>query len=158
VSAHQTKSIDRKTVIPESHADLLRSTVDVVLTTVSPAGYPQSTLVWCSYDGGHVLLNTGIGYRKERNMRKNHRVSVFAYDQQNHLRWIEVQGDVVLIEEGAVEHLNKLSLEYTGKGDFYKEVMPELAGKEVRVIVRVTPTKIRVGNGKDVQSAGVKSG
>ena len=149
--------MEGKTVIPESHADLIRSTVDVVLTTVSPAGYPQSTLVWCSYDGSHVLLNTGIGYQKERNMRKNHRVSVLAYDPRNHLRWIEVQGDVELIEEGAVEHLNKLSLEYTGKGDFYKEVMPELAGKEVRVIVRVTPIKIRVGNGVKVQSAGVKS-
>jgi PPOX class probable F420-dependent enzyme len=147
-----------RTVVPESHADLLRSTVDVVLTTVSPVGYPQSTLVWCSYDGSHVILNTGIGYQKERNMRKNHRVSVFAYDPWNHLRWIEVQGDVELVEEGAVEHLNKLSLAYTGMGDFYKDVMPELACKEVRVIVRVTPAKIRVGNGKDVQSAGVKSG
>ena len=156
MSTRQIKSIEGKTVIPESHADLLRSTVDVVLTTVSPAGYPQSTLVWCSYDGSHVLLNTGIGYQKERNMRKNRRVSVFAYDERNHLRWIEVHGDVELIEEGAVEHLNKLSLEYTGKGDFYKEVMPELAGKEVRVIVRVIPTKIRVGCGNDVRSAGVK--
>ena len=91
-------------------------------------------------------------------MRKNHRVSVFAYDEQDHLRWVEVQGDVELIEEGAVEHLNKLSLEYTGKADFYKEVMPELKGKEVRVIVRVTPTMVRVGNGKRLQSAGVKSG
>ena len=88
-------------------------------------------------------------------MRKNHRVSVFAYDEWDHLRWIEVQGDVELIEEGAVDHLNKLSLEYTGKGDFYKDVMPELAGKEVRVIVRVTPTMVRVGNGKRSQSAGV---
>ena len=155
MSERQTKSIDRNRVIPESHADLLRSTVDVVLTTVSPSGYPQSTLVWCSYDGNHVLLNTGIGYQKERNMRKNHRVSVFSYDPRNHLRWIEVQGDVELIEEGAVDHLKKLSLEYTGKADFYKEVMPELAGKEVRIIVRVTPTKIRVGNGKDMRSAGV---
>ena len=88
-------------------------------------------------------------------MRINHRVSVFACDPRDHLRWIEVQGDVELIEEGAVEYLNKLSIEYTGKGDFYKDVMPELAGKEVRVIVRVTPTKIRVGNGKDMRSAGV---
>jgi PPOX class probable F420-dependent enzyme len=126
--------------------------MDVVLTTVSPMGYPQSTLVWCSYDGDHVLLNTGIGYQKERNMRRNHRVSVFAYDPLNHLHWIEVQGDVELFEEGAIEHLNKLSLEYTGKRDFYKEVMPELEGKEVRVIVRVTPIKIRVGVAHAIQA------
>lgn len=143
--------------IPESHAKLLESSVDVILTTVSPKGYPQSTLVWCSFDGRHVLLNTGIGYQKERNMRRNPHVSVFAYDPADNLRWIEVQGDAELVEEGALEHLNKLSLAYRGKEDFYKDVMPELAGKEVRVIVKVTPIKIRTGGGNDVQSLGVKT-
>jgi PPOX class probable F420-dependent enzyme len=133
--------------IPESHRDLLMSTVDVVLTTVSPRGYPQSTLVWCSLDGSNVLLNTGIGYQKEKNMRRNHRVSVLAYDPTDHLRWIEVQGDVELSEEGAVEHLNRLSMAYRGKPDFYRDLMPELAGKETRVIVKVTPVKVRVGHG-----------
>jgi PPOX class probable F420-dependent enzyme len=133
-------------LIPLSHKELLESTVDVVLTTLSPKGYPQSTLVWCSFDGEHVLLNTGIGYRKERNMRRNPRVSVFAVDNTDKMRWIEVQGDVELIQEGAVEHLNKLSLAYTGKFDFYREVMPELAGKEERVIVKVIPYRVRVNS------------
>ena len=144
-------------LIPVTQKDLLDSTVDVVLTTISPKGYPQSTLVWCSCDGSSVFLNTGIGYMKERNMRKNPHVSVFAYDPKDHLRWIEVQGDVKLIEEGAVEHLNKLSLAYTGKENFYKDVMPELAGTEVRVIVKVTPIKIRVGGGNKSGELGVKT-
>jgi PPOX class probable F420-dependent enzyme len=131
--------------IPEYYADLLRSTVDVVLTTISPRGYPQSTLVWCSFDGEHVLLNTGIGYQKERNMRVNPRVSVFAVDQSNKMRWIEVQGDAELVEEGALEHLNRLTNVYRGK-DFY-ELMPELKGKEIRLIVRVTPRKVHLGKG-----------
>lgn len=101
--------------IPESHADLLRSTVDVVLTTVSPKGYPQSTLVWCSFDGEYVLLNTGIGYQKEKNMRRDPRVSVLAVDAVNKMRWIEVQGDVELVEEGALEQLNRLANAYRGK-------------------------------------------
>ena len=134
-----------KIAIPESHADLLRSTVDVVLTTVSPKGYPQSTLVWCSLDGSRVLMNTGRGYQKERNMRRNPRVSVLAVDPVNKMRWIEVQGDVALIEEGALEHLNRLANIYRGK-DFY-ELMPELKGKEVRVIVKLTPRKVHVGKG-----------
>jgi PPOX class probable F420-dependent enzyme len=130
-------------VIPESHLDLLCSTVDVILTTVSPKGYPQSTLVWCSFDGESVNLNTGIGYQKERNMRRNPRVSVLAVDPKNKMRWIEVQGDVELVKEGALEHLNWLSNAYKGK-DFY-ELMPELKGKEVRVIVKVTPKLIHIG-------------
>jgi PPOX class probable F420-dependent enzyme len=131
--------------IPESHADLLRSTVDVTLTTISQKGYPQSTLIWCSFDGEHVMLNTGIGYQKERNIRTNPHVSVFAVDPVNKMRWIEVQGDAVLIEDGALEHLNLLSNAYRGK-DFY-ELMPELKGKEVRVIIKITPRRIHLGNG-----------
>jgi PPOX class probable F420-dependent enzyme len=133
--------------VPDSHVDLLQSTVDVVLTTISLKGYPQSTLVWCSYDGFHVLLNTGVGYQKERNMRRDPRVSVFSVDPREKLRWVEVQGDAQLIEEGAVEHLNQLSFAYTGKRDFYVDVMPELAGRENRVIVKVTPRSVRVGRG-----------
>lgn len=130
--------------VPESHANLLRSTVDVVLTTISPRGYPQSTLVWCSFDGKSVMLNTGIGYQKERNTRKNPHVSVLAVDAADKMRWIEVQGDAELIEEGALEHLNMLSNAYRGK-DFY-ELMPQLKGKETRVIVKVKPVKVHIGS------------
>jgi PPOX class probable F420-dependent enzyme len=133
--------------VPITHIDLLQSTVDVVLTTISPKGYPQSTMVWCSFDGTNVCLNTGIGYQKEKNMRRNPRVAVFSFDPKDHLRWIEVQGNAELNTEGAVEHLDRLSLAYTGNRNFYRDVMPELAGKEERVIVRVTPVKVRLGNG-----------
>jgi len=132
--------------VRDTHRSLLESTVDVVLTTVGPDGYPHSSMVWCSYDGEAVLLNTGRGYTKERNMRGDPRVSVFAYDPARPGRWVEVQGDAELVEEGAVEHLNHLSLRYTGKPDFYRDVMPELAGRETRVIVRVTPTRVRHGD------------
>jgi len=90
-----------------------------------------------------VLLNTGRGYAKERNMKRNPHVSVFAYDRG---RWVEVQGDAELVEEGAVEHLNRLCLSYTGKQDFYRDLMPELVGRETRVIVKVTPTRVRCGD------------
>lgn len=131
--------------VPGTHRGLLESTVDVVLTTVGAGGYPHSSMVWCSYDGNHVLLNTGRGYAKERNMVRAPRVSVFAFDPARPGRWVEVQGTAELVEEGAVEHLNRLSLSYTGKPDFYRDVMPELAGRETRVIVRVTPTRVRCG-------------
>lgn len=119
-----------------------------MLTTITPKGYPHNTLVWCSFDGTYVLLNTGIGYRKERNMRINPKVSVFASDPKNRFRWVEIQGDVELIEDGAVEHLNDLSFAYTGKRDFYKDVMPQLIGKEIRVIVKVTPKKVMTSSGQ----------
>lgn len=131
-------------MIPESHRYLFEGTVDVILTTISKKGYPHSSMIWCSYDGENILLNTGVGYQKERNMRRNPNVSVFAYDPQTPEKWITVSGIVELVSEGAVEHLNKLCYKYTGLKDFYRDLMPELTGEE-RIIVKIPPKRVRFG-------------
>jgi PPOX class probable F420-dependent enzyme len=130
--------------IPESHRTLLDGNVDVILTTISKKGYPHSSMIWCSYDGKNILLNTGIGYQKERNMRRNPNVSVFTYDPKKPEKWISVSGTVELVSEGALEHLNMLCYKYTGLRDFYRDLMPELSG-EKRVIVKITPRRVNFG-------------
>jgi PPOX class probable F420-dependent enzyme len=131
--------------VPESHRYLLEGNVDVVLTTVTRNGFPHSSMIWCSYNGENVLLNTGVGYRKERNMRRNPSVSLFAYDPVNPNKWISISGYVELIEEGALDHLNQVCFQYTGKDDFYRDLMPELKGEQ-RVIVKLIPASICYGD------------
>ena len=131
-------------MIPESHRYLLEGSVDMVLTTISKKDNPHSSMIWSSFDGENILLNTGVGYQKERNMRRNQNVSVFAYDPKTPEKWISVSGTVELISEGALEHLNLLCYKYTGKRDFYRDLMPELSG-EKRVIVKISPRRISIG-------------
>jgi len=131
-------------LIPESHRYLLEGSVDMVLTTISKKDNPHSSMIWSSFDGENILLNTGVGYQKERNMRRNQNVSVFAYDPKTPEKWISVSGTVELISEGALEHLNLLCYKYTGKRDFYRDLMPELTG-EKRVIVKISPRRISIG-------------
>ena len=47
--------------IPETHVDLLTGPVYATLTTISPSGAPENTIIWCSWDGTHVLVNTAEG-------------------------------------------------------------------------------------------------
>lgn len=105
-------------MIPKSHKDLLDGTIDVILTTISKKGTPHSSMIWSSIKEDNILLNTGIGYQKERNMRRNPNVSVFAYDPNKPEKWISISGTVELVSEGAVEHLNQLCYRYTGKEDY----------------------------------------
>jgi hypothetical protein len=49
-------------------------------------GQPRTTVVWCSFDGTHVLINVMRGFRKEKNMRRNPRVTVLCYDPRQPLR------------------------------------------------------------------------
>jgi predicted pyridoxine 5'-phosphate oxidase superfamily flavin-nucleotide-binding protein len=61
--------------IPASHRDLVECPPVAVLTTIMPDGSPQTSVVWCDFDGECVRVNTMRGFAKERNMRRNRRVT-----------------------------------------------------------------------------------
>ena len=133
--------------IPESHLDLIDGPYTVALTTVMPDGQPQTTPVWCNRKEDYIYINVMRGFRKEKNMRLNPRVSILAYDPKNPLRNIEIRGCVVeMTEEGAVEHDDELTQLYMGKPDarFFGDAVPaELQATHVPVKVKIRPTHIR---------------
>ena len=46
-----------KTLIPESHLDLLESTALAHIATLGPRGEPQSSPVWFGWDGDYVKFS-----------------------------------------------------------------------------------------------------
>ena len=130
--------------IPESHCDLLNGPRVAALTTIMPDGFPQTTVVWCNFDGTHVLVNTMRGFRKEKNMRANPRVTLLCYDPCRPLRYLEIRGTVVeMTEEGAMDHLDGLSELYTGRKPYFGECVPvEFKEKETPVLCRILPTHV----------------
>src|SRR6202142_3845371 len=129
--------------IPASHLDLLTSPITGVLTTMMPDGQPQSSLVWCDYDDECACVNTTLERQKGRNMMRNPKVSLLIVDPENTGRYLEIRGEVELVLEGAVEHLDKVTRDYTDHPKFYGYVYPgEQQSKERRVICRIHPKKI----------------
>ena len=131
-------------VIPASHADLAQGPPVAALTTLMRDGAPHTSPVWCNFDGTHVLLNTMRGFLKERNMRRDPRVTLLCFDPQAPLRSLEVRGRVVeMTENGAVEHLDMLSMLYTGQTPYFGNVVPAtLAETEVPVLCRILPVHV----------------
>jgi PPOX class probable F420-dependent enzyme len=86
-----------------------------VVTTLRPDGTPHSTPVWIDEDGGDVLVNTFVGRAKERYLRQNPNVSVIVRDPDDEFHWVSVSGRATLDTEGGDEHINKLSLKYSGQ-------------------------------------------
>lgn len=131
-------------LIPDSHLDLLNGPRVAALTTVMPDGQPQTTAVWCNFDGTHVLVNTMRGFQKERNMRANPRVTLLAYDPRDPLRYLEVRGRVVeMTEMGAMDHLDALSELYTGRTPYFGGCVPaELRERETPVLCKILPTHV----------------
>lgn len=130
--------------LPATHLDLLCGSTHGILTTMMPDGQPQSSVVWVDYDGSHILINTALERQKERNMRKNPKVTLLVIDPQNTSRWIEVRGKVVeMTTDRAEAHADALTQRYTGKPHFYGDVYPlDQKHKEVRIVVKIEPLKV----------------
>lgn len=136
--------------IPLSHRDLVERPLVARLTTSMPDGYPQTHPVWFSWEEPHICINTMCGFRKERNMRADPRVPVLVLDPDRWTHWLEIQGTVALIEEGADAHLDRLAWLYTGTDRHFWRVVPaELRDREIPSKGRVTPLRIVT----DVQAA-----
>ena len=129
--------------IPVSHVDLLLRPIHGVLTTLMPDGHPQSSLVWCSYDGQHVRVNTSRERQKGKNLERDPRVTLLLIDPIDSSRYIELRGVVTITETCAVEHLNVLTRKYTAYDSFYGNIYPvEQQARETRIICQIEPTKI----------------
>lgn len=124
--------------IPENYRDLFDKKAFGHLATVMPGGQPQVNPVWCELDGGQVVVNSAKGRQKDKNMRRDPRVTIAISDPDNPYRYLEVRGKVVEItENGADAHIDKLARKYLG-ADRYPYRQPG----EVRVIYRIEPERI----------------
>ena len=129
--------------IPESHVDLIIRPIHGVLTTLMPDGQPQSSLVWCDYDGECATVNTSKERQKGRNMIRDPRVSLLVVDPQDTGRYIEIRGEAEVIEDGAVAQLDHITRMYTRHPRFYGYVYPlEQMHRETRIICRIHARKI----------------
>jgi PPOX class probable F420-dependent enzyme len=130
--------------IPCDFLDLVNGPRVAALTTLMPDGQPQTTVVWCDFDGTYVRVNTMRGFRKEKNMRANPMVTLLCFDPCQPLRSLEVRGVVVeMTETGAMEHLDGLSVLYTGRSPYFGQCVPaELRQTEIPVLCKIEPTHV----------------
>jgi len=120
--------------------NLLDTPVFVNIATIQPDGSPQVSPVWVTRDGDDVLISTTVGRRKEKNLRRDPRVTVVVQPSDNPYTYAEIRGQAELTTEGGQELIDELSLKYTGKP--YAEFNPNSGQDDPRVVVRITPRKV----------------
>jgi PPOX class probable F420-dependent enzyme len=121
--------------IPEKYRDLFQKRAFASLGTLMPDGRPQVTPVWVDIEGDHIIFNSAKGRQKDKNVRRDPRVSLALIDPENPYRYLEIRGRVVEItEEGGAANIDKLAKKYLGV-DKYPYGQPG----EVRVIYKIQP-------------------
>lgn len=126
-------------LIPNNFRDLMSDTsrAYAYLATLMPDGTPQVTPVWFNTEGEYILINSAKGRVKDRNMRRDPRVTILFPDPNSVYRYLQVWGEVVEItESNAREHINTLAKKYTDRDTF-----PPNSPDEVRVIYKIKLTK-----------------
>ncbi len=129
------------TSIPKEFHDLLTTKIAFAqLATIMSDGSPQVTPVWFDFDGTHIIINTALGRTKDKNMRREPRVSIAINDPENAYRYVQIRGRVVeMTTDGADAVIDSLAKKYMGVDSY-----PYRRAEEVRVTVKILPERSQV--------------
>ena len=104
-----------KTNIPEGYEDLLRSSAVAHVATIGPKGEPQVNPVWFDWDGEHVKISQTKTRQKYKNVGRDPQIALSIVDPENHLRYIEIRGEVVRVEEDPhIDFISSRAKKYRG--------------------------------------------
>ncbi|WP_434742597.1 PPOX class F420-dependent oxidoreductase [Micromonospora sp. SH-82] len=129
------------TILTDKDRALLAEPQLAHVATIEPDGSPHVTPVWVDTDGEHIIFNTAKGRQKYTNIQRNPVVAVSVVDKADDYRTLWVKGTADFVEEGADEHIDRMTQKYLGQ-----ETYPFRQAGEERVIVRITPTH-KLGRG-----------
>jgi PPOX class probable F420-dependent enzyme len=103
-----------------------------VLATINQDGTPQLTTMWYLLeDDGTILMNTKVGRLKERNVRRDPRISICIEDDYN---FLTINGTVHLIDDPqrTQQDIYRLSKRYHGEEKARRQMQDQFS-KEIRV-------------------------
>lgn len=85
--------------VPESHVDLLKGDIEVVLTTMTQEGQPHSAFTSCDCNEDMITIRLSKRLQHSRNMLENPKISITVIDPKDDTRWLGVRGRIESIEE-----------------------------------------------------------
>lgn len=128
--------------LSEKARAFLREKRFAVLATINKDGTPQLTTMWYLLENdGTILMNTRAGRLKERNMRRDPRISLCFEDGYNYLT---IKGRVEMIDDPQISQrdIYRLSARYHGE-EKAKRQMETQFSKEQRVTLHLKPEKVQ---------------
>lgn len=109
------------------------------LVTLMPDGSPHVSPVWVDLDGDTILVNSSEGRVKTNNVKRDPRVALSIYDENDPYASVVLVRGVVeeVATEWAKEHIDRLAKKYIGKDEY-----PWLQPGEQRVIFKIVPEHV----------------
>lgn len=125
----------QRTTLTEAEKAYLRERRFAVLATINADGSPHLSAMWYLLDeNDSIMMNTKVGRVKERNMRRDPRISLCFEDGD----YLTMSGTAEFLEdpEQGQRDIYQLAVRY-GSEEAAKKQMEEQFSKEHRVTVRL---------------------
>lgn len=116
--------------------DFLRERRFAVLATINPDGTPQMTTMWYELQGDRIMMNTLVGRKKERNLKRDPRLFLCIEDEYNYLTlggYAELDYDHDLSQST----IRALAVRYDGEEEA-EQIMQSRFSKQERVTIYMT--------------------
>jgi len=123
------------TTLSENARIFLNETRFAVLATLNQDSTIQQTTMWYLLEGDTIVMNTKAGRLKERNLRRDPRISICVEDGYS---YVTISGTVELIDdtEIAQRDIHRIAVRYHGEETAAKQ-MDEQFSKEQRVTLHL---------------------
>jgi PPOX class probable F420-dependent enzyme len=125
------------TKLSEKQVQLLLGKNFGSLATLRRDGSPMVTPVWVDWDGEHVVVNTLRSRDKPRQIERDPRVEIAVTSAENPYAHLRISGRAELSDEGAEEHIDRMSEKYVGEDSY-----PWRAPGDERVLLLITPERV----------------
>jgi PPOX class probable F420-dependent enzyme len=125
-------------------AERLRTENVAWITTVTPAGQPQSSPVWFLWDGGTFVVYAQPDSWKVRNARTNPKVSLHLNSDEQGGGVVTFEGSAQVLDGHPQVHEVPAYLAKYRDGIASIGMSPEQMGAEYATALGITPTRVRV--------------
>ena len=124
--------------LTEKMQTFLNEVFPAVVAVKRENGSVQVTPVWFEYRDGYLWLNSNTKRRWAQRLQKQGEVDMLLLDPRDMFRWLKVRGRLVeMTTQGASEHIDRLSLRYTGNPK-YRSYEPG----EQRITLKIEPLRV----------------
>src|SRR5579871_1616653 len=110
-----------------------------VIATINETGMPHLTPIWYELQGETLLMNTASGRLKQRNLRRDPRVSICVVDEE---RYVTLYGRAVLIDDQVEAQADDMRLAVRYDGPAKAEERAPTIARQQRVTIRMTLTHV----------------
>jgi PPOX class probable F420-dependent enzyme len=127
-------------VLSDKARGFLQENRFAVLATINPDSTPQLSAMWYELDGDEILMNTKVGRVKDRNLRRDPRISICIEDGYSYLT---LAGTAQLIDdqETAQADIKRLATRYHSPAKA-EQMMRDTFSKQQRVTIRMTIERV----------------